>query len=74
MDKKIFPKRQDFERPANVTPIIKELEDWRGYSQEQVIEWFKLNHPDRIVNVEIYYRAINAGKPNPLLRSIEEIE
>lgn len=58
-------KKKHMETYVNVTPIILKLES-RGLSERQIKNWFKKNNPDRIIECEMYYEAINAGLPDPL--------
>ena len=52
--------------PVDITPVIYYLENDKGLDQEQIIKWFKKNNPEYHLECEQYFKAINAGEPNPL--------
>jgi len=51
--------------PTDITPVIHFLED-QGMTEAEVVQWFKKTYNEYYVDCQEYYKAINAGRPNPL--------
>jgi len=52
--------------PVDITPVILHLQNDKGLDPDQIIAWYKKNDPEHHLECEQYFKAINAGEPNPL--------
>jgi len=59
--------------PVNCTAVILHLES-KGFYQGQVLKWFEINNPEHINECKLYYAYRNAGRGNPLLLPVDEID
>jgi len=50
----------------DVTAVILYLEKEVGLTQKQVIDWFRDEYNDYLVDCQLYYEKRNAGNPKPL--------